>query len=100
MKVTYRHTHNYFSIFSYWHPNWQVLWGKEKYLLNSLSEKLKKKGFIKTNVNSKGSLFQAQTNKSKVKYILVSLWTRKCLKTFKNNGEKWAHVCPKSSVHP
>ena len=43
MKVTYRHTHNYFSIFSYWHPNWQVLWGKEKYLLNSLSEKLKKK---------------------------------------------------------
>ena len=29
--------------------NWQVLWGKEKYILNSLYEKC----FLKTNVNSK-----------------------------------------------
>ena len=29
---------------------WQVLWGKEKYILNSLYEKW---GFLKTNVNSK-----------------------------------------------
>ena len=26
--------------------NWQVLWGKEKYLLNSLHEKLRNKGFL------------------------------------------------------
>ena len=35
--------------------NWQVLWGKEKYLLNSLYEKLEKR--FKTNVSSKESVF-------------------------------------------
>ena len=34
--------------------NWQVLWGKEKHLLNSLYEKLKnKKGIFKTSINCK-----------------------------------------------
>ena len=33
--------------------NWQVLWDNEKYLLNSLYEKLKNKVFFETNVNSK-----------------------------------------------
>ena len=33
--------------------NWQVLWDKEKYLLNSLYEKLEKLGFFKTNVKTK-----------------------------------------------
>ena len=34
--------------------NWQqMLWGNEKHLFNSLHEKLKKKGFFKTNINSK-----------------------------------------------
>ena len=38
--------------------NWQVFWGKEKYLLNSLYEKLfHKKTFFKTNVSSKESVF-------------------------------------------
>ena len=34
--------------------NWQVLRGKEKYLLNNLYEKLK--GFFKTNISSKESV--------------------------------------------
>ena len=36
--------------------NWQVFWGKEKYLLISLYEKLKNKSFFETNVNSKESV--------------------------------------------
>ena len=36
--------------------NWQVIWGKEKYLLNGLYEKLKNKVSVKTNVNSKDSV--------------------------------------------
>ena len=36
--------HNYFSLFSHWHQ--QVLWGMEKYLLNSLYEKLNETKFL------------------------------------------------------
>ena len=36
--------------------NWQVIWGKEKYLLNGLYEKLKNKVSVKTYVNSKESV--------------------------------------------
>ena len=49
--------------------NWQVLWGKEKYLLNSSFEKLK--AFFKTNVNSEKSL-PYKDKKIKVKFIAVS----------------------------
>ena len=42
-------------------------------LLNSLYEKLKKKGSFKTNVNSKEScLFQGQTNKLKVNNVRIN----------------------------
>ena len=33
--------------------NWQMLWGKEKYLLNSLYDRLENKFFFQTNANSK-----------------------------------------------
>ena len=33
--------------------NWQLLWGKDKYFLNSSHENLKNKVFFKTNGNSK-----------------------------------------------
>ena len=33
-----------------------MLYSKQEYLLNSLHEKLKKKGFLKTNVNCKESV--------------------------------------------
>ena len=42
--------------------NWQVLWGKEKHLLNSLYEKMKNK----LNVNSKECFFEFQTNKGQI----------------------------------
>ena len=43
------HTHSYFSLLSYWKPTMaaSALWGKEKYLLNNLKEKLKNIFFLK-----------------------------------------------------
>ena len=46
--------------------NWQVLLGKEKYLLNSLHEKLKNKVSLKKNVHSKECLFHGKTNKCQI----------------------------------
>ena len=48
------HMHNYFSLIDT--LNWQVLWGKEKSLLNSLYVKLKNMVSLK-HVKSKESFF-------------------------------------------
>ena len=45
--------------------NWKVLCGKDKYLLNSLNEKLKK-GSFKINVNSKKSVSFKEKQRSNI----------------------------------
>ena len=50
--------------------NLQALWGKKKYLLNSLYEKLKNRVYLK-NVNSNES-YLFKDKQIKVKYIALS----------------------------
>ena len=59
MKMTYIHI-TILACFLIKTLNWQVLWGKEKYSLDNLYEKLKKQGFFQINVTSKICLLQGR----------------------------------------